>query len=301
MSVLRFVDPVESMRVLKDLFESLRDELVKQTSDNLSAGDVRRVVQDYLKKLMPNARAHHSAKLENTHTVEKILNNLIQDGFCSHLDCKILIAAIKELPRDTEDVEGTVHDDQDTTELVQLLQSYQDNHKSFCKEITLGVLRDTLVSNSDLKPNKSVGTPFLVFRLSYPWVNLRYHTALSVLTSILPLVSDLQLQAVEGTSDTILLVFCGFEAPLISLFNDHLQNPEVMEGLRELKIVPRVESAEQPILAERQLPTDVSPEAPGNTSNDDRVHACHHLCVLLQEQTTLIKTTNRLKILTTSY
>ena len=129
------------MVILKDSFESLRDELVKQASDNLSAGDVRRVVKDYLSKLMPNARAHHSAKLENTHTVEMILNNLIQDGFCSHLDCKILIAVIKKLLQGTEDVEGTVHDDQDTTDLIQLLQSYQDERKRLCKETTLGVLR----------------------------------------------------------------------------------------------------------------------------------------------------------------
>ena len=288
------VGQVKSMVVvLKDLFESLRDELVKQASDNLSADDIRGVVQDYLSKLMPNARAHHIANLENTHTVEMILNNLIHDGFCSHLDCKILTAAIKMVLQDTGDVEGTVHDDQDTvhddqdtTKLIQLLQSYQDEHKRLCKETTLGALRNTLVSNSDLKLNKSVGTPFLVFRLSYPWVNLRYHTALSVLKSILPLVSDLQLQAIEGTSDTILLVFCGFEGPLISLFNDHLQNPEVMEGLRELKIVLKVESAEQPILAVQQLPMDISPETPG-------IQAMTIACIIMHGITFVFSCRNR--------
>ena len=242
MHILCAAGPVKSMIALMELWKSLKDELVKQTGDNLNAGSVRKVVQDYLTKLMPNARAHHIAKLEHTHRVEEILNNLIEDSFCSYLDCKVLITAIKEhtdLDRDTELVQDA--------ELVQLLHNFQDKHKSFCKEITLGTLRDTLASNPDLQLCKSVGTPFLVFQLSKPWYKLRYHTILSVLINILPWVSELQLQAVEGKADTVSLVYCGFEAPLVSLVDD-LQKPEVMEALRELKIVIKVESAPQPIL-----------------------------------------------------
>ena len=194
------------MIALMDLWKSLRDELVKRAGEILTAGGVRKVVQYSLKKLMPNARAHHMAKLEQTHRVEEILNNFIQDGFCSYLDSNALITAIKELVQDTD--------------LVQLLDSFQDKHKRFCKETTLGALRDALASNSDLQLCKCVGTPFLVFQLSKPWSKLRYHTILSFLIRILPWVSELQLQAVEGKFDSVSLVYCGFEAPLIFLADD---------------------------------------------------------------------------------
>ena len=200
-------------------------------TDNESAGKVKEVAREFLEALMPNARAYHMEQLEHLHSIKDILNYFIEAGFCSHLDCKFLLQIIK-LDLDEE--------------LGQMSNEFQKKHTSFCKKTTLADLRDTLSNNTDLQPTMSVGTPYIVLRLSGSWPALRIHSATTTLSILLPWVEKLQLEAVVGSDDNVAIVYCGVEQAFVSLVRD-LQQPSVTDALKELDIVAEVRMAPQAV------------------------------------------------------
>ena len=218
---------------MKTLLTSFNDlcTTVQDKINNAHADKCKSVVLDHLRNLPSNAQAHHMKQMEQKHSVEDMLSTLINSGFCSYLDYKPLPAVI------------ACYDDME--ELGLLLKAYEKENKTFCKETTLMELVQTFTDHSELQPVVSVGTPSLVFQLSNPWPNLRLHTATTTLCSVLPWVSQLQLQAVEG-GDHITLVYCGFKLALTSLVGD-LQKPDTARILQELGISVKQQMDYNPI------------------------------------------------------
>ena len=196
----------------------------------MNAGKVRKIVQEDFVNLAPNASAYLMKQLEHKHSVDDILQSLITAGFCSHLGYRFFLKASEFCS---------------SKRLKKELKDYQEKYEAFCKEITLSDLYQTLTSNQAFQLTMSSGTPFLVVQLSGPWPKLRFHTAQVTIASILPWVSDLQLQAVEESQD-VSLVYCGFKSAITSLIRD-LQKPGVAPALEELGITVDLRMKFQPI------------------------------------------------------
>lgn len=211
------------------LFSSVRDVLSEET-DGSRVEQVKKVVSDYLKP-MSNAHAQVMKKLEHKDTVKEVLDAVIDSGFCSYLDYKFL-------RRLTDVIFGK--------KVPQEFERFQAKHESFCKRVKLGELCKTLQTNPDFQISRSVVMPSFEFRLSGSWPLLRFQTATTMLTKILPWMSDLQLQAVESLeqSDGVVLVYSGHDQADNSLVCD-LQNPDKAQCLRELSIFVQMRKPSQ--------------------------------------------------------
>ena len=202
------------------LFESLCEAL-SRAGDNENAGRVMEIVQEDFVNLVPNVSCPYLLKqLEGKHSIDDILHSLITAGLCSHLGYRFFLKASKVCS---------------SRKLKRKLKEYQEKYEAFCKEVTLCDLYQTLTRNQAFQLTMSIGTPFIVIELTGPWPNLRFHTAQVILASILPWVSDLQLQGVEQSAEDITLVYCGFKSAIVSIIRD-LQKPDVAPALRELGI-----------------------------------------------------------------
>ena len=200
-------------------FNALVDTSLDEIS-NVDACKVKTLVTEHLQSLLPDTQAYYLKQLEYRHSLEDLLHFLIKSGFCSYLDYKPLSTIISHCGSD---------------KLKQQLESYGREYKAFFKETTLTEVVHTLTNNRGLQPVTSARSPFLVFQLSHPWPDLRLHTATATLGRVLPWVSQLQLQSVEG-GEHIALVFCSNKSALTALVRD-LQKPETVSMLNELDML----------------------------------------------------------------
>ena len=223
----------EKQLTLQASFKSLSAVFLDKI-DNAHADVFKAVAIEHLQNLLPNAQAYHMKQMKDKHSVEDMLSTLVNSGFCSYLDYKPLPTVVARY---------------NMQELTQQLRSYEKEHEKFCKETTLVELVQTLTDHPELRPVVSVGTPFLIFHLSHPWPELRLHTAIITICTVLQWVSHLQLQAVERRSDQISLVFCGFKSALTSLVSD-LQRPNTARSLQELGIAVEQQMEYNPIVSQ---------------------------------------------------